>query len=176
MLKRKSGFTIVELLIVIVVIGILAAITIVAYNGIQDRSRASYLVSDLKKIEKAFRLFGTDQGISTWWLDNALTGTANPNINTVISSTNLKDYLQTLNPIPGYPTSYYMYDSDGDSINTSTCTASTGGTSIYVTGASQTLAQLTDSMIDDGDITCGKLRWYAPGNQIMYVMASSPAF
>lgn len=36
---RQYGFTIVELLIVIVVIGILAAITIVAYNGIQDRAR-----------------------------------------------------------------------------------------------------------------------------------------
>ena len=35
----KKGFTIVELLIVIVVIGILAAITIVAFNGVQDRAR-----------------------------------------------------------------------------------------------------------------------------------------
>ena len=35
----RKGFTIVELLIVIVVIGILAAITIVAYNGIQERAR-----------------------------------------------------------------------------------------------------------------------------------------
>lgn len=41
MLKTKSGFTIVELLIVIVVIAILAAITIVAYNGIQQRARDS---------------------------------------------------------------------------------------------------------------------------------------
>jgi prepilin-type N-terminal cleavage/methylation domain-containing protein len=39
--KKQTGFTIVELLIVIVVIGILAAITIVAYNGIQDRARLS---------------------------------------------------------------------------------------------------------------------------------------
>ena len=37
-LKNQKGFTIVELLIVIVVIGILAAITIVAYNGIQNRA------------------------------------------------------------------------------------------------------------------------------------------
>ena len=39
--KRERGFTIVELLIVIVVIGILAAITIVAYNGITNRAKAS---------------------------------------------------------------------------------------------------------------------------------------
>jgi type IV pilus assembly protein PilA len=38
---KQSGFTIVELLIVIVVIAILAAISIVAYNGIQNRGKAS---------------------------------------------------------------------------------------------------------------------------------------
>ncbi len=38
---NTKGFTIVELLIVIVVIGILAAITIVAFNGIQTRGRDS---------------------------------------------------------------------------------------------------------------------------------------
>lgn len=38
---KQSGFTIVELLIVIVVIGILAAITIVAYNGIQNRAKTT---------------------------------------------------------------------------------------------------------------------------------------
>ena len=47
----KRGFTIVELLIVIVVIAILAAITIVAYNGVQERSRATFISDELKKIE-----------------------------------------------------------------------------------------------------------------------------
>src|SRR6185312_3650995 len=45
--RFRRGFTIVELLIVIVVIGILAAITIVAYNGIQQRARVVVLQSDL---------------------------------------------------------------------------------------------------------------------------------
>lgn len=43
--KKQTGFTIVELLIVIVVVVILAAITIVAYTGIQDRARMTGLQS-----------------------------------------------------------------------------------------------------------------------------------
>jgi prepilin-type N-terminal cleavage/methylation domain-containing protein len=45
---RQPGFTIVELLIVVVVIAILAAITIVSYNGIQTRAKISSLQSDLR--------------------------------------------------------------------------------------------------------------------------------
>ena len=56
-MRRPDGFTIVELLIVIVVIAILAAITVVAFNGIQDRARNSSIQTDLtnfaKKIEMA---------------------------------------------------------------------------------------------------------------------------
>lgn len=51
----QRGFTIVELLIVIVVIGILAAITIVAYNGIQTRSQTAKINADLAMINKAIQ-------------------------------------------------------------------------------------------------------------------------
>ena len=50
---KQKGFTIVELLIVIVVIAILAAITIVSYNGIQTRAKTERANSELRMLEKA---------------------------------------------------------------------------------------------------------------------------
>jgi general secretion pathway protein G len=59
---RRHGFTIVELLVVIVVIAILAAITIVAFNGIQARARDSQRKSDVKVIAKALEMYYIDKG------------------------------------------------------------------------------------------------------------------
>lgn len=53
LITPRSGFTIVELLIVIVVIGILAAITIVAYSGITNQARVATMQSDLSQWKRA---------------------------------------------------------------------------------------------------------------------------
>lgn len=60
MRKTTSGFTIVELLIVIVVIAILAAISIVAYNGIQNRTNDSAVKSDLSLSLRNVELYRVD--------------------------------------------------------------------------------------------------------------------
>ena len=60
--KKQTGFTIVELLIVIVVIGILAAITVVAYNGIQARSYDTQSKSTVAALKKSLALFHVDHG------------------------------------------------------------------------------------------------------------------
>mgnify|MGYP000845426133 CR=1 FL=1 len=57
---KARGFTIVELLIVIVVIAVLAAISIVAYNGVQQNARDSQRKSDLAAIAKAIKLYAID--------------------------------------------------------------------------------------------------------------------
>ena len=54
--RTQTGFTIVELLIVIVVIGILAAITIVAFNGVQQSAAVASLQSDLRNAQSQIRI------------------------------------------------------------------------------------------------------------------------
>lgn len=56
----SRGFTIVELLIVIVVIAILAAISIVSYNGIQQRARDSGRKTDITAVQNALGLYYID--------------------------------------------------------------------------------------------------------------------
>jgi|GEM_PF-1516965 len=60
--RRGLGFTIVELLIVVVVIGILAAIVIVAYNGITKQATDSAVRSDLAQVAKKLELFKAEKG------------------------------------------------------------------------------------------------------------------
>ncbi len=60
--SKQRGFTIVELLIVIVVIAILAAITIVAYNGIQTRAKTNSGQAQANSIVKKFEALNAIKG------------------------------------------------------------------------------------------------------------------
>ena len=91
--KATSGFTIVELLIVIVVIGILAAITIVAYNGVQNRARTTEAQSSAKEVVNKAEVYAADTGNGVYptaaQLKAATTGTAvlSTKVNPLINGT-----------------------------------------------------------------------------------------
>lgn len=55
--RWNSGFTIVELLVVVVVIGILAAITIVSFNGVISRAHETAVRSDVAGAVKTFEIY-----------------------------------------------------------------------------------------------------------------------
>lgn len=60
--KRTQGFTIVELLIVIVVIGILALLVITTYSGIQAKARNSQRQTDVASIQTQLEAFYSQNG------------------------------------------------------------------------------------------------------------------
>ncbi len=105
MVKKAYGFTIVELLIVIVVIAILAAISIVAYRGIQDRANASsasakatQAVTKLKVYYAEHESYPTslsDAGIQdTSSFQYTVDNTSNPKTYCITATTSNKSYYQ----------------------------------------------------------------------------------
>ncbi|MBI5357252.1 prepilin-type N-terminal cleavage/methylation domain-containing protein [Candidatus Saccharibacteria bacterium] len=60
--KKQSGFTIVELLIVIVVIGILAAIVITTFTGVQKKGRDADRKSDINSMYSQVEVYFAENG------------------------------------------------------------------------------------------------------------------
>lgn len=94
------GFTIVELLIVVVVIAILAAITIIAYNGIQNRANDTAVQSDISNMAKKLQLYYTENG--------------------VYPDTNFE--AQVITALAGFKSSHNAYTTTGTNVNLIYCT------------------------------------------------------
>ncbi len=80
---NQKGFTIVELLIVIVVIAILAAITIVAYNGISERARMSSALSFASQMKHQ----GLADAGGYWTFDDCSGSTAKSDVSSATDAT-----------------------------------------------------------------------------------------
>ena len=151
--KRETeakAFTIVELLIVIVIIGILAAITIVSYTGITKKANEASLQSDLANSKKKFALYFTEHGVYPTGLDEnkCPTGTTNPSPDTNYCLKVTNNTTITLSEADG--TKYKL-------------TATKAGLSYEVTDdTSPTLAGTTptEPILPESDwITIGTQRW-----------------
>lgn len=59
-LRNSKGFTLIELMVVIVVIGILAGIAIPRFMGAQDRARIGSAESDINAMRQALGLYEID--------------------------------------------------------------------------------------------------------------------
>jgi len=60
--KQDKGFTLVELLIVIVILGILATITVFAVRGITDQGQTSACAADQKTLQTASEAYFAQEG------------------------------------------------------------------------------------------------------------------
>jgi general secretion pathway protein G len=72
--KKDRGFTLVELLIVIVILGILATVTVFAVRGITDKGQQNSCKVERRAIETAFEAYFADQGADVATLPGLVPG------------------------------------------------------------------------------------------------------
>lgn len=75
-LKRQKGFTIVELLIVIIIIAILATLVLVTYSGVQAKARDSKRQTDINAVDSHLETFFAQYGFYPTLADLQQTGSS----------------------------------------------------------------------------------------------------
>jgi prepilin-type N-terminal cleavage/methylation domain-containing protein len=69
--QQDKGFTLVELLIVIVILGILATVTVFAVTGITNKGKTSACQADVKTIQTAEEAYNANNGDAGVYVDQA---------------------------------------------------------------------------------------------------------
>lgn len=141
-MKEERGFTIVELLIVIVVIAILAAIVIVAYNGVQNRARDAQYKSDAGALVKVAEALNADTGAYPVGTNTStLTSSFNSGTTADIPSGIAITYLATGGTAPTYAAALAAADGSPRTYTVEVCGASVGAVVYYPQRSSTSAAQ-----------------------------------
>ncbi len=93
---RRSGFTLVEILIVVIILGILAAIVIPQFTDASTSAKNSSLTSNLQTIRSQFELYKVQHNDVYPWDDGS--GAIDSNANIIARLTSKTDPDGTINP------------------------------------------------------------------------------
>lgn len=119
--SEPRGFTIVELLIVIVVIAILATITVVAYNGITQRAKDASAQADIHTIDESTKTFFSENGNYPLTLDDMKKSTVSMPLSKMVFSslddTNGGTITQNYTGSPRTPKGSYRVTTHKETIN-----------------------------------------------------------
>ena len=140
--QRKEGFTLIEIMIVVVIIGLLAAMAIPAFAKIREKSQNAAAFNDLRIFANAFQDYATEHG---YWPADVNEGILPPEM---ADSTIRPNQFTSKTPVGG------VYDWEGP----------TSWTTLFVSIRDSNLtpdrAQRMDKDLDDGDTDTGTLRFY----------------
>ena len=140
-LGGQTAFTLVEIMVVVVIIGLLAAIAIPAFNRVKERSLASRMINDLRQIEAAFQRYALENG--------GLPPPGAPGV----EPAGMTGYL---------PISYTQITAVGGNFSWS----GSPNNRIYLINtpaAAQSIMQRVDDIIDDGNLATGNFKTSGTG-------------
>jgi type IV pilus assembly protein PilA len=136
--RSVAAFTLVEIMVVVVLIGLLAALAMPAFSRMRQRSQASRMANDFRQFESAFQRFALENG--SW---PVATGMG-------LVPTGMSGYLPAGYTLTSPLGGGYLWSGPSQHIV------------LRGTQAPDAVMQLVDEVLDDGLLTTGDFRKIAP--------------
>lgn len=135
---KHRGFTILELLIVVAIIGILAAVTMVLLNSTRAHGRDSRRLEDLRSIENGLHLYAA--GHNGLYPEASPAETIDGQTDTLSTKLIADEDMDAVPTDPLHPGMVYQYESDGSTYTLTFC-LETDEVAGFAAGCSNTFTQ-----------------------------------
>jgi prepilin-type N-terminal cleavage/methylation domain-containing protein len=152
--RRKAGFSLVEIMIAVVIIGLLVMLAYPAFNKLLRSSANARFISDIRVFSQSFENYSMETGL---WPPNATNGVVPVNMSDGVRQNKWVD----MTSVGG------RWNWDAGSV-----AASFGffaGISVVNATASDLQMTMIDRRIDDGDLTTGLFR-KVQSNRFSYIL------